>query len=206
MSDNGGTFGPYGGARKPPKYIGARGHGQAPPTADELQKTLALQSWDQHKPPTAQDFYTFTPDLLVLPAGAGSQVSTTPATGGALTLAADNIGKLEQLIFTINAPTVLMNIRLTVFANSGGIPGLTNIGFPPINAASFAFPLSSVWQLSPGTQLFVTFTNGNAQGPWSVGVVLSGYQVSAADVVAYTGQRVGTIEGRGNRFKRFLTR
>ena len=199
-------FGPFGGATRPPKYIGARGRGVSPPMPDDLTRSLALQSWDQHKPPTAQDFYSFTPNSLVLPAGAGSSISSSQATGGFIQLAADNIGVLQQIIFTIDAPTTAMNIRLTIFANGGGIPGLTNIGFPPINAASFAFPLSSVWQLSPGTTLFGTFVNGNASGPWTVGLVLSGYQVSAADVVGYTGQRVGTIEGNGQRFRKFLPR
>lgn len=205
-AQDGGRFGPFGGATRPPKYIQSRGRGVPPPTPDELKTTLALQSWDQHKPPTAQDFYSFTPNSLILPAGANSTVSSTQATGGFIALAADSIGVLQQVIFTIDAPTIAMNIRLTVFANGGGIPGLSNIGFPPINAGSFAFPLSSTWQLSPGTVLFVTFVNGNAAGPWTVGVVLSGYQVTAADVVAYTGQRVGTIEGRSNASRKFLTR
>jgi hypothetical protein len=199
-------FGPYGGAQSPPAYIAARGKGAAPPSPTDLGRALALQSWDQHKPPTAQDFYSFTPTSLTLPAGANSTVATTDLTGGFIQLAADNIGVLQTVIFTIDAPTTAMSIRFTVFANGGGIPGLSNIGFPPINATTFAFPLSSTWQLAPGSVLTVQFVNLNAAGPWTLGVVLSGYQVSAADVQAYTGERLGTIEGRSERFKKFLAR
>lgn len=196
----------YGGARKPPAQIAARGKGFAPAPPDELGKNLSLPPWDQAKPPTAQDFYTFTPTLLVLPAGVNSQVSTTAATGGVFQLAGENIGVLQTVIFTIDAPAATMAIRFTVFMNGGGIPGLTNIGFPPITAGTFAFPINSTWQLVPGAILGVTFTNLAATGPWSVGVVLSGYQVSASDVFQYTGQRQGMIETHNERFKRFLTR
>lgn len=206
MSDTNG-FGGYGGGRGgAPAHIAARKSNQAPPQPIDLQKILARPPWDQHKPPTAQDFYSFTPDSLTLAAGAGSTVSTTAATGGFVNLGQDAVGILQTVIFTIDVPTTAMSIRLSVFAGGSAIPGLSNIGFPPINASSFAFPLTSVWQLSQGVNLFATFTNLNAAGPWTVGIVLSGYQVLASDIAAYTGERVGMIETAGDLFKKNLAR
>lgn len=209
MSSNGDRFDSFGGARKPPPNIRARTSLAEPPTPPaDFGKLLARPPWDQHKPPTAQDFYGFTANSLTLPAGAGSTVTAnaTNLTGFTGQLGGDNVGVLQQVIFTIDAPTTAMSIRLTVFANGSGIPGLSNIGFPPINASSFAFPLSSVWQLSQGTVLSATFTNLNAAGPWTVGIVLSGYQILASDVAAYTGERVGMIETSTSEFKRNLAR
>lgn len=205
MSHNG--FDGYGGGRgNAPAHIVARRSSQAPPAPIDLQKILARPPWDQHKPPTAQDFFSFTANSLTLAAGAGSTVSTTAATGGFVTLGQDSVGILQSVIFTIDAPTTAMSLRLSVFANGSAIPGLSGIGFPPINASSFAFPLNSVWQLSQGTTLSATFTNLNAAGPWTVGLVLSGYQVLASDIAAYTGERVGMIETASDLFKRNLAR
>lgn len=204
---DGPRFGSFGGARTaPPNVLARRSNGKPPGPPADFGKMLARPPWDAHKPPTAQDFYSFTPNSLILPAGAGATVSTTAATGAFLALGDDSVGVLQQLIFTIDAPTTAMSIRLTVFADGSGIPGLSNIGFPPINASSFAFPLTSVWQLAQGTNLIVTFTNLNAAGPWTVGAVLSGYQILASDIAAYTGERVGMIETASEAFKKNLAR
>lgn len=204
---NGNGFGSFGGARKPPPNVIARKSNGGPPAPPpDLGKVLSRPPWDQHKPPTAQDFWTFTPTLLVLPAGAGSTVSTSPAVGGAVTLGQDSLGVLQSVIFTIDAPTTAASIRFTVFANSSGIPGLSGVGFPPVNATTFALPINGVWQLGQGTNLSVTFTNLNASGPWSVGMVLSGYQILASDVFAYTGERLGMIETGNDDFKKNLAR
>lgn len=209
MSDptNGNGFGSYGGARGAPPHVEARkSTGTAPAPPPDLQKILSRPPWDQHKPPTAQDFYSFTANSLILPAGANSTVETTQATGGFVQLGQDSVGVLQLVVFTIDAPTTAMSIRLTVFSQGSGIPGLTNIGFPPINASSFAFPITSVWQLSQGVTLSCQFVNLNAAGPWTVGIILSGYQVLASDIAAYTGERVGMIETAGQAFKKNLAR
>jgi len=203
---NGNGFGPFGGARSAPPRVLARGNDSAPPHPPDLGKSLSLQSWDQQKPPTAQDFYSFTQTSLVLPAAVNGTVSTTAATGGFIQLPPDNVGVLQTVIFTIDAPATTMNFRFSVLANGGGIPGLTNIGFPPLNASTFAFPLNSTWQLQQGVTVSVVFTNAAATGPWTLGVVLSGYQVSASDILYYTGQRVGQLETHNERFRENLAR
>ena len=182
-----------GGAQRAPGWIAALGHGTPPSPPEALGRNLSLQSWDVVKPPTAQDFLSFTAAALILPAGVGSTVSTTAATGGFFQLPDQSIGVLQTVVFSIVAPAVVDSFRFTIFENGSPIPGLANAGFQPVVASYFALPLKSIWQLSKGAQLSCTFVNVGGTGPLSVGLTLSGYHVTAADVFDYTGQRKGML-------------
>jgi len=199
-------FDSFGGARKPPLAIAARPSNERPPQPPpELGKQLARPPWDQHKPPTAQDFYSFTPASITLPAGANSRVRTTLATGAFVALGDDNIAVLQNVTMTVDAPTTAMSFRFTVFADGTGIPGLSNVGFPPINATTFALPINGVWQIGAGAVLEIEAVNLAAPAV-TLGFVLSGYQILASDVFAYTGERIGMIETHSEQFKRNLAR
>lgn len=182
-----------GGAQAPPDWIANRGRGAPPQPPPQLAHNLSLQSWDVIKPPTAQDFLSFTVALLTLPAAVNATVSTTAATGGVFQLPPNSIGVLQTVTFSINAPAITDAIRFTVFMNGTGLPGLSNAGFQPVSASYFALPIKSIWQLPKGAQLGVTFLNVNGTGPLSVGISLSGYHVPEADVFARTGERQGQI-------------
>lgn len=200
------SFDSFGGARKPPPNIAARAsNGKPPQPPPELGKMLARESWDAHKPPTAQDFFTFTPLPLILPAGAGSTVRTTAATGAFMQLGADMMAKLENVTITINAPTLAMSFRFTVFVDGTGIPGLSNIGFPPVAASTFVLPINGVWQIKKGAIIEIQAVNLAAPAV-TLGFVLSGYQVLESDVFAYTGERLGMIETHSEQFKVNLAR
>lgn len=183
------------------------GRGDPPEPPAGLVRSLAIPPWDVAKPPTAQDFFNFTQNMLVLPAGVGSTVSTTEATGGFVELPRKNIGKLETVVFSISNPLITDQWRFTVFMNGGGIPGLTNVGFQPVNGSYFALPISSSWQIVEGARLHVTFTNVDGAAKL-VGVTLSGYYVPEADVYRYTGQRRQSISSPEEALaaRRFLTR
>lgn len=181
-----------GGLQRPPSYIQALGRGDPPTPPANLGRNLSLQSWDVVKPPTAQDFTNFTIANLILPAGVGSTVSTTQATGGFFELPDNSVGVLQTVAFSIVAPAITDIWNFTVFENGSPIPGLANAGFQPVVAAFFVLPIKSIWQISQGAQLSVRFVNIDGAAK-TVGISLSGYHVSAQDIFDYTGQRKGTL-------------
>lgn len=195
-----------GGARTAPGHIAARGKGRSPVPPMDLQRTLSIPPWDVEMPPTGQNFWTFTQAMLSLAAVAGAQANTTVLTGGFFQIPTANVGALKAVVFSISNPALVDQFRFTVRANGVGLAGLTNVGFQPVVASYFALPIAGSWQLQKGAVLDVLFTNLAGTGPLSVGITLTGWHVSEADVFAYTGQRPFSIESVGNNLKSLLPR
>lgn len=161
-----------------------------------IERSLSVSPWDIEKPPTAYDLWSQTPRALVLPAAAGSTVVTTAATGGLYMLPAENVAVLKSVVFTIETPAVGDAWVVSVLQNGAPIPGLAQIGFPPVGAAYFALPINGTFAVTvPGAQISVRWESLGMTAPRNVGVVLSGWFLPPQDIMLWTGQRPGQIVG-----------
>lgn len=159
-----------------------------------VDRSLSVSPWDVDKPPTAYDLWVNTPRALVLPAAAGSTVTTTPATGGFYDLPRENVAVLKSVVLTIEAPAVGDAWIVSVLQDGSPIPGLAAIGFPPVAAAYFALPINGAFAVSaPGAQISVRWESLGMTAPRNVGVVLAGWYLPPQDVILWTGQRPGQM-------------
>lgn len=178
--------------QRPAHLLGAGAAALRPPVAKPT-RVLGIQPWDEVPPPTAKNFFAQELDNLLLPAGAGAQITTTTAGGGALQLPPNTIGVIKSVSWFASGPTTDTNIFFTVRVNRRPILGLTRLKFPPQNAGAVNFALEGTWDLPAGAFLDVLIENRNAFGPWLVNFTLVGWSVARPDATQWTGQDPGQI-------------
>jgi hypothetical protein len=159
----------------------------------EVLRALAIQPWDQQPIPTAVNFFTQELDNLNLGAAAGASVVTTLAGGGALRLPPNNIGVITSCSWFASGPTTATNIVYTVRRNRSPIRGLTNLKFPPQNAAFLNFSVDGTWDLSAGSFVDVLITRRIADVATLVNFTLVGWFCPIPDVIRWTGQVPGQV-------------
>lgn len=159
-----------------------------------IQKVLNVQPWDVAPIPSAQNFFLRETANLVLGAAAGATVTTTIAGGGALLVPANNICSIQAVILFCDAPTLTTSITYTVRANQVGIPGLTNLGFPPQAGAFINLAIPGPFNvLIAGAFIDVLITRVVADVAKQVNFTIIGWFNSPQDAQRWTGVVPGQV-------------
>lgn len=148
-----------------------RGVTSAPPRKEPIPKSAQIPPFWLYKPPFGKDFYFNTTGTLA--AGAGNTVTL----GGnpAVTITPDYQAVVASVNIFVDAPTNLIDVDWMLRFNQQPVPGWSQLTTFPRAANSISIEFGGPVQVDPNTLIDVLVTNNNAQGPWTVGVEVTGW-------------------------------
>jgi hypothetical protein len=144
--------------------------------AAQSARVINVVPWWETKPPQGLDFLEVNKST-VLAAGAGSAVELL-----SFTLPPETFGVIKVVSIFADATTTDTDVDWTLRFNSGPVPGWNNLTTFPRAAANLSIDYSGTILVTPGTNISVTAQNGNAFGPWTIGVLVAGWYLSQSEL------------------------
>lgn len=132
--------------------------------------------WWETKPPQGIDFLQVQ-KTIALAAGAGSVVSLLT-----FALTPESYGVIKGVSIFADATTVNTDVDWILKFNGGPVPGWSNLTTFPRVSTNLSIDFSGTVIIPPGTTVEVTAVNNNAFGPWNIGVMVTGWSMSASDI------------------------
>ncbi len=139
-------------------------------------RALQIVPWWETKPPQGTDFLEVQ-KTIALAAGAGSVVTLLT-----FNLPDSSWGVIKGVSIFADATTVNTDVDWVLRFNSGPVPGWNNLTTFPRVSTNLSIDFSGTVVIPPGTTVEVTAANNNAFGPWNIGVMVTGWYLSASDI------------------------
>lgn len=163
-----------------------RGILPAPPSpadiAKQAGKSIQVVPWWESKPPQATDFLTVQ-KTIALAAGAGSTVSLLTTS-----LPPEAYAVVKVVTIFADATTTGTDVDWILRFNGGPVPGWNNLTTFPRVSTNLSIDFGGTVLVPQGAVISVTAQNNNANGPWNIGALVSGWYLSASDIERIYGE------------------
>ncbi len=166
--------------RVPGAKPGAPPPGQGIASTGPTSAVLSIDPWWKNEYESARDFMRHD-FFIALPA------SVTIDAGLEFQVEAGRRGVLKQMLIMIQNSTALTDVTIRLLLDGKPIQGWDDVPLLPAAVTFQALPYNELnIRMDQGQKLTAEFTNNNAT-PWVVGLQLSGWSVSIADITRLSG-------------------
>jgi len=161
-----------------------RGHGLAAPARGgapnagagsglaKVPKTAQIPPYWLYKPPEAVDYYFNVEGVIAAGAGSTLILTDTPA----IFLEPNYEGVVTSVNIFVDAPNTGLGVIWALRFNESPVPGWDTLRTFARVANSISIEFGGNVQVPGNTKIDVLATNNNANGPWTIGVEVTGWQ------------------------------